>query len=167
MQIYEIEKIIKQHKRDIRKEYILDIKFEIIYFLDSIKYSIKSVYNGIKNFWKWKKIIWNDRWYDYSFLDEIIRFKLTNMKNHWRKDTHYVGDWDERLLLERLVEILDEIDYIENEMPENMSWTEQTEKVQELYEEFGNLLYSVREFEKEDSGKNHKYKTNGIQTLWD
>ncbi len=126
--------------------------------------------NGIQNLWKYRKVIWKDRWYDWSFIDDLLKFKLNDMKEHWHKDTHYCFDWNERLLLERLVEILEQIETLEETSDgELLEWQMRDQKIKELYQEFGELLYKIREFETYDcEGKvDAKYKTNGIQKLWD
>lgn len=37
---------------------------------------------GIKNIWKWRKVIWHDRDSDFQPLLEILHFKLENMEEH-------------------------------------------------------------------------------------
>ncbi len=151
---------------------ILDDKWS---FWDEIKfhwyndfwYPLKNVFRGVRNFWYFRKEIWRFRWWDYSFFMDLQKKALEDMNNHWRKDTHYLFDWNEKLLLTRLVEILDEIEYIQEEMPDSMTYKEQEDKIQELYQEYGELLYKIREFEKEGYEHKYEYKTNGIQTLWD
>jgi hypothetical protein len=85
-----------------------DLKFEIIYWWEnSIIYPIKSFLKGIDNLWRWRKIIWKDRWWDYYYLLEILRFKLKDMEEHWGKDTHYVKDYEEKESLKKLIEDLE------------------------------------------------------------
>ena len=83
-----------QHKKERpKKKFILkDIKEDIIYwyrnlFIFDILYNIK---NGIKNFWNYKSVIWNDRWYDYSYIFKLLEFKLKDTIKNWDK-AHYVG----------------------------------------------------------------------------
>jgi hypothetical protein len=41
---------------------------------------------GISNLWKWRKVIWNDRDWDWVYLSKIIIFKLEKMEastKHW------------------------------------------------------------------------------------
>ena len=42
---------------------------------------------GIKNLWLWKKVIWNDRWWDYIYLLKLIKFKLELMEKHFKNDS--------------------------------------------------------------------------------
>lgn len=69
-----------------------DLKDDIIYwyrnlFIFDVLYNIK---NGIKNLWTYKSVIWNDRWYDYSFIIKLLEFKLKYTIKNWDK-AHYIG----------------------------------------------------------------------------
>ena len=83
-----------QHKKERPKNKIAlnNLKEDIIYwyrnlFIFDILYNIK---NGIKNLWTYKSIIWNDRWYDYSYIFKLLEFKLKDTIKNWDK-AHYVG----------------------------------------------------------------------------
>lgn len=56
-------------------------------FIFDCYYNIK---NGFKNFWKYRKVIWNDRWYDYSYIFKLLEFKLKDTIKNW-DNAHYVG----------------------------------------------------------------------------
>lgn len=79
--------------------------------IDFFRYDLPE---GLKNYWKFRKVIFRDRWWDYSFLDEIILFKLKDMEKHWGKDTHYLGDGFTkgrlRVLIRRLEKLEEDID---------------------------------------------------------
>jgi len=45
---------------------------------------------GIKNLFKWIPVIWGDRDWDQYFLLEILRFKISNMEQFFRKLGHHV-----------------------------------------------------------------------------
>ena len=51
---------------------------------------LNSFKAGIRNLFKWFPIIWEDRDYDYCFLLEIIKFKISNMEQYFRKHGHHV-----------------------------------------------------------------------------
>jgi hypothetical protein len=40
---------------------------------------------GLTNFWKWRKVIWNDRDWDWAYLYQAIEFKLLEMAKLHRK----------------------------------------------------------------------------------
>lgn len=46
-------------------------------FLRNVKY-------GLQNLWKWKRIIYTDRDWDWAFLYTLIEFKLENMAKYHR-----------------------------------------------------------------------------------
>ena len=46
---------------------------------------------GIKNLFIWFPIIWKDKWWDYSFLLKIIRFKIELMEKNFRENACYIG----------------------------------------------------------------------------
>jgi len=52
---------------------------------------IDEIKIGISNFWKWRKIIWNDRNYDHNFFLKIMKTKLEIMLNNWEDEDVYVG----------------------------------------------------------------------------
>ena len=86
------------------KRKLENFKFEIDYWWNnSIMYPIRKFRKGISNLWKWRKIIWEDRWWDYYYLLEILRFKLKDMEEHWGRDTHYVEDYKEKDILKELI----------------------------------------------------------------
>ena len=71
---------------------------------DKIVYPWKDLKYCINNLFKWRKIICNDRWWDYAFLLELLKFKLEDMNYFWGRHTHYVGDYDDKKILEELIE---------------------------------------------------------------
>lgn len=141
-----------------------DIKFEIEYFISNIRSKFYGILQGFKNFWKYKSLIWNDRWYDYSYLHRYLRFKLNDMQVNW-KDSHYIGFEHEEQLLTELVELLDTIEFIE----ENYSNTSETD-IDNLYQEFGEKLFKIETITKKDKEFNngvHVIKSSPIRRLWD
>ena len=87
-----LEKAILEQEYKSRKYSFKYLKEDIKYwyhnlFIFDILYNIK---NGIKNFWKYRKVIWNYRWYDYQPIFNILEFKLKDTIKNWDK-AHYVG----------------------------------------------------------------------------
>lgn len=90
-----------------------DLKFEIEYFLDNKIYSVYyNIKNGIKNFWNYKSVIWNDRWYDHSYIIAVIKFKLQQNINQWDK-AHYVGS---NFTKKRMIVILNRLEEFETNL---------------------------------------------------
>ncbi len=85
-----------------------DIEYEVQWqYRDKILSPWNSLWRGIDNLRIYRKIIWNDRFWDHTFLLELILFKLKTMEEHWGKDTHYVNDTDEKETLQKLIEDLE------------------------------------------------------------
>jgi len=127
------------------------VKFEIEYFSRIQMSKIRDIKKGIKNLWKYKKIIWKDRWWDYYFFVEIIKFKIKDMESHWGKDTIYIDDYKEENFLKELINILSKIEHLENSES-----FEASKEISELYEQFGILLF----------GRDAK-GISRIEKLWD
>ena len=147
-----------------------DFKFNVSWnFNHYIKYPFGSFKSGVKNLWKWKKIIWEDRWWDYGFLHTMLHFKLQKMEEGFRHNSWGCGSEDLADELKRLINILEEIEYIENDMPDTMTWQESDKKIDELYQELGEKLFGIRNFENKNcKGEvEHEYETNLIRRLWD
>ncbi len=88
--------------------FISDLKWEISFYLRKwFYYPYRNVVNGVSNLIKYWEIIWNDRWFDYSFLLELLLFKLKDMQKHWGVDTHYVNDKVDREIIDKLIEDLE------------------------------------------------------------
>lgn len=82
----------KEYKTTDKKYTFKELKEDIKYryhnlFIFDVLYDIK---NGLKNFWNYRSIIWNDRWYDYSYIFKLLEFKLKDTINNWDR-AHYVG----------------------------------------------------------------------------
>ncbi len=140
------------------------IKFEISYFFSNIQTNYYSFLKGVSNLWRWREIIWNDRWYDHSFLHTMLKFKLTDMRDNW-KDAHYVGAEYEEKDLKEIVELFEKIDYLEE------NWDKDTySQIDNLYQEIGIKLFSITTKTKVDSefdnGINVSTCSN-IQRFWD
>jgi hypothetical protein len=74
---------------------------------DKILIPFQSFSYCVNNLIKWRRIICQDRWYDYAFMLEILLFKLKDMNNYWGTSTHYQGDYDDKKILEELIEDLE------------------------------------------------------------
>lgn len=73
-------------------------------FIFDVYYNIK---NGIKNFWKYRNIIWNDRWYDYQYIFSIIEFKLKDTIKNW-DNAHYIGSHFTKLRMQIILNRIEE-----------------------------------------------------------
>jgi hypothetical protein len=128
-----------------------DIKFwyNNLYIFD-LWYNLK---NGIKNFWKYKGVIWKDRWYDYSFIIELLKFKLKDNIKNWDK-AHYVGS---NFTKKRMIVLLNRIEEFEVNL-ENLQELYYTKKLSK--DEFNKLKKELLMLTWYSLGRN-------IQRFWD
>jgi len=143
----EIDKFIQDNTKDNTKSafhrMIDDIKWEIEYWWqNSIVGNIKSFFRGIENLKKWRHIIWNDRWWDHSFMLEILHLKLKTMEENWGSNTHYVGDLEDKESLKKLVEDLEWMIDPDNEFIDG--YDDEYKKVSKRF--FGRLDRNHRKF---------------------
>lgn len=67
----------------------------------------RNFFRGIDNLRKYRKLIWEDRFWDHYFFLELLRFKLKDMEENWGVNTHYVGDQEDKDILKKVIEDLD------------------------------------------------------------
>lgn len=70
-------------------EKIEDFLYSIKYYYDVVKYGIINFGIGIKNIITYIPLIWNDRDWDYSYLDMMIKFKLKRMSKLLTKNNRH------------------------------------------------------------------------------
>ena len=46
---------------------------------------MKKIITGLYNFWKWRKVIYNDRDWDHYFIYEMLKTKLKHSADHFSK----------------------------------------------------------------------------------
>ena len=157
------EEIEKMEQQKIDESWYEAWWWEITWFFSNMQSNWYSFLEGLINLWTWKKIIWNDRWYDHTFLHTMLRKKLSLMAKGW-EEAHYVGSEYELETLKKLVQILDDIEKLEEE-----SYTSY-DMIDNKYQEFGILLFGINKLHKVDKefdqGENISTTTN-IQRFWD
>ena len=60
---------------------------------------LKRIKNGLKNYWIYRKIIWNDRWYDHSFFISLIDFKLQTLIDNWDYSNYVGSDFTKKRII--------------------------------------------------------------------
>lgn len=84
-----------------------DTVFEVsMFFRNKIRSPFYSIIDGLGNFWKYRKVVWNDRWWDHAFLTYWIGAKIQDMHDNW-DDSHYIGSEKEKEVLEKLLGYLE------------------------------------------------------------
>lgn len=81
--------------------------------INDLYYNVK---HGVRNLWYWKKVIWEDRWYDYIFLLDMMRHKLKHTERMTREfgcHINHVRDADKMKIAINLLDRIMEDDYYE------------------------------------------------------
>jgi len=80
-------------------------------FISRVSYVLDDLISGIGNLYRWFKIIWNDRQYDYSYILHVLKKKLEIMHKRFSGDLVFVGQEKEAhnmrvciLLIERILD---------------------------------------------------------------
>ena len=53
-------------------------------------WKIRSLLTSVGNLWRFAKVIWRFRWYDYSYQEAVIDKMLAICEDNW-DSSHYVG----------------------------------------------------------------------------
>ena len=74
-------------------------------------YKIKSMIAGLKNLWKWRKVIYYDRDWDYFFIYQILKTKLQFQADYIKKyGYHENASKDAKQMLE-CVDLIDKVQH--------------------------------------------------------
>lgn len=77
-----------------------------------MKHKIRSIIDGLKNLWKWRKVIYKDRNYDHWFIYEILKTKLKFQAEYMQK--HGITESSSEVAAQ-ILECVDLIDKVQNE----------------------------------------------------
>ncbi len=86
--------------------------YKIYYFFKDMRPIL-----GIKNLIIWFPIIWNDRDWDWAFLNRIMAFKLRRMSKLFKENGHHVNsekDAKRMLICAILLERMEKDDYLDD-----------------------------------------------------
>jgi len=155
------------------------IKFEVQYKWNEFTSKIRNIKKGFRNIFRYWKLIWNDEWWDYQYLMNLIHFKLVDMEQNWDKSWGCDAEV-KREKIKELIEILDEIKRLEDEDFTEFDFGEDTDemlkqweivdnKIDALYQEFGEKLFSVKDQKTVncDGEVENEYKSSTIRIFWD
>lgn len=71
--------------------------------------SIQRFFNNIITIFKWTKVLWGNEQWDFIYLLQIIRFKLTLMEKYFRENGHTTTSKQEASEMQDLIIILDRL----------------------------------------------------------
>ena len=77
-----------------------------------MKHKIRSIIEGLKNLWKWRKVIYKDKNWDHYFIYEILKTKLQFQADYMQK--HGITESATETSKE-ILECVDLIDKVQNE----------------------------------------------------
>ena len=78
------------------------IKWELPYQHKYIKY-------GVKNLYKWFRVIWNDRDWDHHYIFQVLKFKLEKQANHLTKNGFHNNAQRDAELMMTCVRLIDKL----------------------------------------------------------
>jgi hypothetical protein len=144
------------------KELWEDIKYDFEWHYNDLRSKVKSIVIGLSNFWKFRKEIYNYRWWDYSIsIHNPMKAILKDMYKNW-DNSHYIGSEKEKQTLKELIDILEEIERLED----SCSYDEK--RIDELYQKFGRKLFDIKgEYKVPETGKIIYRESSSIRKLWD
>ena len=85
----------------------------------SVKGWFRSLGYSIKNIVRWWKIIWNDRDWDYGFFEEILVFKLKNMRDFYQNGIN-VWSANAPQVADEISEVIEIFERIQEDNYENL-----------------------------------------------
>jgi hypothetical protein len=78
------------------------IKWELPYQHKYIKY-------GVKNLYKWFRVIWNDRDWDHHYIFQVLKFKLEKQANHLAENGFHNNAQRDAELMMTCVRLIDKL----------------------------------------------------------
>lgn len=85
-------KIDKEYWKDTIKDWwYVDMYTKRSKFDDIFIHPFRKIKYGIQNLWYWRKVIWNDRDWDYYFLSKMIVHKMKRMDKHFLEYSNHVN----------------------------------------------------------------------------
>ena len=78
------------------------IKWELPYQHKYIKY-------GVKNLYKWFRVIWNDRDWDHHYIFQVLKFKLEKQANYLTKNGFHNNAQRDAELMMTCVRLIDKL----------------------------------------------------------
>lgn len=74
-----------------------------------MKYRIKNTIRGIKNLWKWRKIIYKDRDWDHWYIFEILKKKLEFQAEFAEKHGYHEKSANDAHMMRYIANLIDKV----------------------------------------------------------
>jgi len=72
-------------------------------------FKIKKFKNFVYNFLYYRKILFEDNDNNFIFINKILILKLKKVEKYWGKNTDYIGDFNDKTTLKKLILELEEV----------------------------------------------------------
>ena len=79
------------------------------WFRWEFKYQHKYIKYGVKNLYKWFRVIWNDRDWDHYYIFEVLKFKLEKQANHLAENGFHNNAQRDAELMMTCVRLIDKL----------------------------------------------------------
>lgn len=129
---------------------------------DNLSRFFYNVKNGLRNLWKWRSVVWNDRPWDYVYIFKALRFKLDETQKCI--DGSFVGSEEEAKKIRSLIEAIDRIvedDYVSEEYK---TMDEKYGKLEMIFND-DNTITTTRENLKEEDREQERKETLALAEL--
>ena len=124
--------------------------------INNVIWRIRRVIRRTKNLFRWLPVIWKDEQWDYHFIFEILKYKLTIMSEYIRKNSHHTSaeyDADRMMLAVRLIDKVQNEEYIDELIDYNNLTKEIVDKADAKQAKAKRILFKLLE--------------NNIEKWWD
>ena len=124
--------------------------------INNVIWRIRRVIRRTKNLFRWLPVIWRDEQWDYHFIFEILKYKLTIMSEYIRKNGHHTSaeyDADRMMLAVRLIDKVQNEEYIDELIDYNNLTKEIVDKADAKQAKAKRILFKLLE--------------NNIEKWWD
>lgn len=75
----------------------------------TLRTKIRSIATGLSNIWKWRKVIYNDRNWDYWFIYQILKTKLEFQADHFAKNGYHESAGEDIKEIRECIELIDKV----------------------------------------------------------
>ena len=74
-----------------------------------LPYQHKYIKYGVKNLYKWFRVIWNDRDWDHHYIFQVLKFKLEKQANHLAENGFHNNAQRDAELMMTCVRLIDKL----------------------------------------------------------
>jgi len=116
--------------------------------INNIMWRIRRFIRRTRNLFRWLPIIWKDEQWDYHFIFEILKYKLTIMSEYIRKNNNHTSskyDADRMMLAVRLIDKVQNEEYIDELIDYNDLTKEMLDRADAKHAKAKRILFKLLE----------------------